>query len=97
LLTHEAQQNIEPLIDKTLKPIIAQTPENEVAHLFEQLKTVTKFTPNQILRRFELCITGAKTSSSSSKPAIDMTECSASSRMTSTTSSIVIRPITSLF
>ncbi|CAC9639189.1 magnesium transporter [bacterium endosymbiont of Bathymodiolus sp. 5 South] len=36
LLTHEAQQNIEPLIDKTLKPIIAQTPENEVAHLFEQ-------------------------------------------------------------
>jgi Mg/Co/Ni transporter MgtE len=24
------------LIDKTLKPIIAQTPENEVAHLFEQ-------------------------------------------------------------
>jgi magnesium transporter len=24
LLTHEAQQNIEPLIDKTLKPIIAQ-------------------------------------------------------------------------
>ncbi|CAC9579314.1 Mg/Co/Ni transporter MgtE, CBS domain-containing [uncultured Gammaproteobacteria bacterium] len=36
LLTNEAQQNIEPLINKTLKPIIAQTPEKEVAHLFEQ-------------------------------------------------------------
>jgi magnesium transporter len=36
LLTNEAQQNIEPLINKTLKPVIAQTPEKEVAHLFEQ-------------------------------------------------------------
>ncbi len=36
LLTNEAQQNIGPLINKTLKPIIAQTPENEVAKLFEQ-------------------------------------------------------------
>ncbi len=36
LLTNEAQQNIGPLINKTLKPITAQTPENEVANLFEQ-------------------------------------------------------------
>lgn len=36
LLTNEAQQNIKPLINKTFKPITAQTLENEVAHLFEQ-------------------------------------------------------------
>ncbi len=36
LLTNEAEQNINPLINKTLKPILADTPENEVANLFEQ-------------------------------------------------------------
>ncbi len=36
LLTNEAEQNINPLINKTLKPIPADTPENEVANLFEQ-------------------------------------------------------------
>ena len=36
LLTNEAEQNINPLINKTLKPILADMPEKEVAHLFEQ-------------------------------------------------------------
>ncbi|MDG2353413.1 MAG: magnesium transporter [Gammaproteobacteria bacterium] len=35
LLTNEAEQNINPLINKTLKPILADMPEKEVAHLFE--------------------------------------------------------------
>jgi hypothetical protein len=55
-----AQQNIEPLIDKTLKPIIAQTPENEVAHLFEQrdlilnacVKTTEMFICEKIFNNF---------------------------------------------
>jgi magnesium transporter len=36
LLTHESEQNIAPLINKDLHPIVADTPEKEVAHLFEQ-------------------------------------------------------------
>ena len=36
LLTNEAEQNINPLINKILKPIPADMPEKEVAHLFEQ-------------------------------------------------------------
>jgi len=36
LLTNEAEQNINPLINTTLKPIIADMPEREVANLFEQ-------------------------------------------------------------
>lgn len=36
LLTNEAEQNISPLINKTLKPILADAPKQEVASLFEQ-------------------------------------------------------------
>ncbi len=36
LLTNEAEQNINPLINKTLQPILADMPEREVANLFEQ-------------------------------------------------------------
>ncbi len=36
LLTNEAEQNIKPLINKELQPILADTPESEVASLFEQ-------------------------------------------------------------
>jgi len=36
LLTNEAEQNINPLINTTLKPIIADMSEREVANLFEQ-------------------------------------------------------------
>ena len=38
LLTNEAEQNINPLINTTLKPIIADMPEREVANLFEQCR-----------------------------------------------------------
>ena len=50
------------------------------------------FAPSQTLRRRADFTTGAKVSSSSSIPAILIIECSASSRITSTTSSMVIRP-----
>jgi len=36
LLTNEAEQNIKPLINTTLKPILARTPEAKVTSLFEQ-------------------------------------------------------------
>ena len=36
LLTNEAEQNIKPLINKEHKPILASTPESDVASLFEQ-------------------------------------------------------------
>ncbi len=36
LLTNEAEQNIKPLINKDLKPILADTSESDVASLFEQ-------------------------------------------------------------
>ena len=55
-------------------------------------RAVIRFTPNQTQRRRADCITGANISSSSSRPAAVNTMCSPSSRMTSTTSSIVIRP-----
>ncbi len=41
LLTNEAEQNIGPLINKTLKPISANMPEKEVAHLFEQRNLIS--------------------------------------------------------
>ncbi len=41
LLTNEAEQNINPLINKTLKPIPAGMPEKEVAHLFEQRNLIS--------------------------------------------------------
>lgn len=41
LLTNEAEQNINPLINKTLKPIPADMPEKEVAHLFEQRNLIS--------------------------------------------------------
>lgn len=36
LLTNEGSQNIAPLINKDLQPILAELPEREVAHLFER-------------------------------------------------------------
>lgn len=36
LLTNEGGQNIAPLINKDLQPILARLPEREVAHLFER-------------------------------------------------------------
>jgi len=36
LLTHEAEQNIAPLINKDLRPIPVDTTEKKVADLFEQ-------------------------------------------------------------
>jgi len=41
LLTNEAEQNINPLINKTLRPISADMPEKEVAHLFEQRNLIS--------------------------------------------------------
>ena len=41
LLTNEAEQNISPLINKTLKPISADMPEKQVAHLFEQRNLIS--------------------------------------------------------
>ena len=41
LLTNEAEQNIHPLINKTLKPISADMSEKEVAHLFEQRNLIS--------------------------------------------------------
>ena len=41
LLTNEAEQSINPLINKTLKPIPADMPEKEVAHLFEQRNLIS--------------------------------------------------------
>jgi len=41
LLTNEAEQNINPLINKTLKPISADMSEKEVAHLFEQRNLIS--------------------------------------------------------
>jgi magnesium transporter len=41
LLTNEAEQNINPLISKTLKPILADISENEVANLFEQRNLIS--------------------------------------------------------
>ncbi|MCY1554975.1 hypothetical protein D9M68_915910 [compost metagenome] len=52
--------------------------------------------PSQTARRRELTSTGAKISASSSRPAICISARSESSRIKSTTSSTVIRPITRL-
>ena len=41
LLTNEAEQHINPLISKTLKPILADISENEVANLFEQRNLIS--------------------------------------------------------
>lgn len=41
LLTHEADQHIELLINNNLNPIPANTPENEVASLFEQRNLIS--------------------------------------------------------
>jgi magnesium transporter len=41
LLTNEAEQNIDPLINKDLKPILATTADNEVASLFEQRNLIS--------------------------------------------------------
>ncbi|EEZ79613.1 magnesium transporter [Candidatus Thioglobus sp.] len=41
LLTNEAEQNIDPLINKTLRPISADMPERKVAHLFEQRNLIS--------------------------------------------------------
>ncbi len=41
LLTNEAEQNIDPLINTKLKPIPADMPEKEVAHLFEQRNLIS--------------------------------------------------------
>ena len=58
----------------------------------EAIKAVTRLAPNQRARFREVFRMGANRSSSSFKPAMLRTEWSASSIMTSTTSSIVIRP-----
>ena len=58
----------------------------------EAMKAVSRLMPSQTARRGAERNTGAKVSSSSSRPAMDMKEWSASSRMTSTTSSMVILP-----
>ncbi|MEO1939917.1 magnesium transporter [Candidatus Thioglobus sp.] len=41
LLTNEAEQNIDPLINKTLKPIPADMPEKKVANLFEHRNLIS--------------------------------------------------------
>ena len=41
LLTNEAEQNINPLINKAFKPIPANMPEKEVAYLFEQRNLIS--------------------------------------------------------
>lgn len=41
LLTNEAEQNINPLINKTLQPISADMPAKEVANLFEQRNLIS--------------------------------------------------------
>ncbi|MCS5585940.1 MAG: magnesium transporter [Gammaproteobacteria bacterium] len=41
LLTNEAEQSINPLINTKLKPIPADMPEKEVAHLFEQRNLIS--------------------------------------------------------
>jgi magnesium transporter len=41
LLTNEAEKNINPLINKAIKPIPANMPEKEVAHLFEQRNLIS--------------------------------------------------------
>ena len=41
LLTNEAEQSIEPLINKDLKPIAADMSENEVANLFEHRNLIS--------------------------------------------------------
>ena len=53
---------------------------------------VNRLIPSHTERRWILFLTGANVSSSSLKPAILSKECSASSRITSTTSSMVMRP-----
>ena len=58
----------------------------------EASSAANKLIVSQSERRRVLFSTGPKVSSSSSIPAIPIMECSASSRITSTTSSIVIRP-----
>ncbi|CSA81297.1 Uncharacterised protein [Vibrio cholerae] len=55
-------------------------------------RAASTLAPSQILRLRADLTTGAKGSSSSSIPAILIIECSASSRIISTTSSMVIRP-----
>ena len=53
---------------------------------------VARLMPSHTSRRRVEGITPANTSSSSRRPAADMTSCAASSRITSTTSSTVMRP-----
>jgi hypothetical protein len=55
-------------------------------------KAVSRLMPSQTARRRLLASTGANMSVSSSRPAMPIIECSACSRMTSTTSSMVMRP-----
>ena len=58
----------------------------------EARNAVARLMPSQTARRRALSIAGAKMSLSSSRPAMLINEWSASSRITSTTSSIVMRP-----
>ena len=58
----------------------------------EARKAVARLTPSHTARRRAAGSTGAKVSSSSDRPVRLMRECSDSSRMTSTTSSMVMRP-----
>ena len=58
----------------------------------EAKNAVIRLIPNHSARRRDAAQIGANISSSSCKPAIDITECSASSRTTSKTSSTVMRP-----
>ena len=53
---------------------------------------VAKLTPSHMALFLALLVAGENKSSSSSRPAALISECSASSLITSTTSSIVIRP-----
>jgi hypothetical protein len=56
------------------------------------IKAATRLQLSHRTRRRMLLKTGANMSTSSSRPAMESTECSASSRITSTTSSMVMRP-----
>ena len=55
-------------------------------------KALSRFTPSQMARRRALTHTGANMSVSSSRPALASRLCSTSSRITSTMSSMVMRP-----
>ena len=58
----------------------------------EAARAVSRLMPSHSARRRTVCQTEPKVSSSSSRPAMPISECSASSMITSTTSSMVIRP-----